>query len=142
MSFAIASAVIGGISVVANIVGSRKAAKAAERQGDAQADTERKVTQERLRQIDREEMLMGEATILATAGSNIKVGSKSTLEVLADQEAEFAREGLITAQVGASAATAALDRGKALATQAKYQGYSNALSGISSIFSILGKKYG
>ncbi len=142
MSFAIASAVISGIGAIANISAGRKAAKAAERQGDAQAATERKVTAERIRQIDREQMLMKEETKIRTAGSRISVGSKSTLEVLADQRSEFFREKLITQQVGASAATAALDRAGALSTQAKYQGYSSALGGISSIFSILGDKYG
>ena len=142
MSFAITAAVAGvviaGASAYSSYKSGKKAASAAEQQASAQAGTEREVTAERLRQIEREKMLMAEETTIRTAGSRIKIGSKSTLEVLADQEAEFTREKSITARVGASAATAALARGSALATQAKYQGASGALSGISTMFSILG----
>ncbi len=142
MSFAIASVVIGGIGVISSLSAGKKASKAAKQQGQAQAQTEQKVTTERLRQIERQEMLTREATQLGAAGSGVKIESRSVLEVLADQQAEFAKESSITQQVGASAAKAALDRGKAIGTQAKYQGYSGALGGISNIFSILGKKYG
>ena len=130
MSFAVTAAVATVAGAVISYQGSRKAGKAAEAAGQAEAETERAVTQERLRQIEREEMLLREQTIAGTAGQNIKVDSRSALEVLADQASEFRREREITTEVGASKAQASLTRASALATQYKYQGYSALFSGL------------
>jgi hypothetical protein len=55
--------------------------------------------------------------------------------VLSEQAAEFARERSITEKVGASKVASGLARGKATASAYKFQGYSNAASGIANILS-------
>ena len=142
MSFAVTAVVVSAVGVGYSIYSGEQAKKGAKQAGAAQAQTEAEVTKERVRQIAREEMLTREATVAATAGSGVKVGSQSTLQVLADQQAEFAREKAITEKVGASAAKAALAEGKAVGAQYQAQGVSGAISGIGNIFSILGAKYG
>ena len=59
--------------------------------------------------------------------------------VLANQAREFAYERKITKEVGASKASSALERGRNVATQYKYQSYSNLAQGASNIFDILNK---
>ena len=87
-------------------------------------------------------MLMREGTVAATAASGVKVGSKSTLEVLADQKAEFAREKEITQEVGASRAQAALKNAALRSRTTKYQGYTAAAQGLTQAFSFLNMKFG
>ena len=140
MSFAITAVVTSAVGVGCSIYSGEQAKKDAKKAGAAQAKTEAEVTKERVRQIAREENLMRESTVAATAGSGVKVGSKSTLQVLADQKAEFAREKAITEKVGASAAKAALAEGRAVGAQYQAQGISSAITGIGNIFSILGSR--
>ena len=102
------------------------------RQGEAEAEVERKVTAEQIRQIDRDEQLTRSATIASIAGSNIKVGSGSQLDVLAEQAAEFARERQFTEEVGASNANVALQRAKAIGEQARFSSYTTALGAFGS----------
>lgn len=129
----IATSVVGAAT---SYIGGKKAGRAAKDAAAAEAEIEDKITDERIRQIGREEDLMSEATIARTAGSGVKVGGESMLQVLAEQAAEFRREKDITREVGASRASTALQRGSALATQYKYQGLSGAASGIGSAFKI------
>jgi len=137
MSFAVTSVVVGAVGIGLSYSASKKAGKASAAAGAEEARIEGEVTAERLVQIKREEMLTREATKAATVASGVKVGSKSTLEVLADQEAQFARERAITDKVGASRAGAALARGQALSQQYKAQGQANAISGLSNIFGMI-----
>jgi hypothetical protein len=140
MSFAVTAVVTTAVGVGYSIYAGERARDDAKDAGAAQAATEREVTKERIRQIAREEMLTREATVAATAGSGVKIGSQSTLAVLADQAAEFKREKAITEKVGASAAKAALAEGSAVGSQYRAQGISSAISGVASIFSILGNR--
>lgn len=118
------------------IKGGKAAEEAARAAARREAKIEHSVTSERVRQIRRQQEMLRAETIARVAGSGIKVSSKSPLEVLADQESEFKREVDITKEVGASRATAALSRGQMVGEQYKYQGYQQALSGISSMFNI------
>ena len=77
-----------------------------------------------------EERLTAAATVAGAAGANVKVGSGSVLEVLAEQEAEFMRERKAIEKVGASRASAALQRGESVAKQATYGGYQSLFSGL------------
>ena len=140
MSFAITAVVTSAVGVGYSIYSGEQAKKDAKQAGREAAKTEAEVTKERVRQIAREENLMRESTVAATAGSGVKVGSKSVLQVLADQQAEFAREKAITEKVGASAAKAALAEGRAVGAQYQAQGISSAITGIGNIFSILGSR--
>ena len=140
MSFVVTAVVTSAVGVGYGIYAGERANKQSKQAGEAAAKTEAEVTKERVRQIAREENLMRESTVAATAGSGVKVGSKSTLQVLADQKAEFAREKSITEKVGASAAKAALAEGRAVGAQYQAQGISSAITGIGNIFSILGSR--
>ena len=129
----IAASVLGS---VLGIGAASKAEKAAERAAKEEARLEGKVTDERIRQISRQEGIMAGQTVAATAGSGVKVGSGSSLAILADQASEFRREKAITREVGATRAKASLERGSALATQYRYQGLSAAVGGLGQAFSI------
>ncbi len=118
------------------IFGASKAEKAAKAQAAEEARLEGKVTDERVRQIKRQEDIMAGQTVAATAGAGVKVGSGSSLAILADQAAEFRRERTITREVGATRAKASLQRGEALAKQYRYQGLGGAVGGLASAFSI------
>lgn len=137
MSFAITAAVVSVGTAAYSISSSRKMAKKQEALGREEAAMEKEVTVERIRQIGREESMMREETVAATAASGVKIGSQSTLEVLAEQKAEFARERAITEKVGASRAAAALGNASLRSQTTKYQGYSAAASGITNAFSLL-----
>lgn len=108
----------------------RKAEKAAEGAAAEEARIEGEVTQERLAQIEREEMLTREATVAGAVGQGIRTESGSVLEVLADQAAQFERERTITEEVGASRATAALARGESLSQQIRAGTIASTFSGL------------
>ncbi len=129
----IAANVVGaGLS----LFGASSAKTAAENAAAREAKLEGKVTDERIRQISRQETIMRGQTVAATAGGGVKVGSGSSLAILADQASEFRREKQITREVGATRAKASLERGSALATQYRYQGLTGAVGGLGQAFSI------
>lgn len=140
--WAIAGIALNVIGAAFSIKSGRAAAGAAEDAAAEEARLERRVTSERLYQIGRQEDLMAEATIARTAGSGVKVGSQSQLEVMADQAAQFRRERAITQEVGATRAKASLASGAAVAQQSRYQGYTGAATGLSSAFRIAQDKWG
>jgi hypothetical protein len=143
---AIAGIVVGAIGVISSFLGSKKASKAAKKQAEEEARLEKLVTDERIRELGREErQLYGETVagyvgggVLSSFGSMVTgdvpretIGSASS--VLAEQRAEFLREKSITQKVGASKVAQSLASGKAVASAYKFQGYSNAASGIANI---------
>jgi len=134
---AVAGVAASVVGAALSFFGGRKAEDAANKAAKREAKLEGKVTAERIRQIDRQETIMAGQTVAATAGSGVKVGSASSLAILADQASEFRRERYITQEVGATRARASLETGAALATQYKYQGLSGAVSGLGAAFSIL-----
>ena len=138
MSFTIAGAVVGIAGAAYGVYAGEKAAGQAKKAGRAQAATEQAVTDERLVQIQREAMLTREEQVAGAAASGIKTSSVSTLQVMADTAAQFAREQAITKRVGASAVKSALQEGKIVGQQYRAQGIGQAAQGMSNVFNILG----
>jgi hypothetical protein len=141
---ATAAVVIGAIGVISGFLGSKKASKAAKKQAEEEARLEALVTAERIRQLGREERTLYGETVAGYAGGGVlssfgsmanvpreTMGSPGT--VLAEQAAEFQREREITQKVGATKVAQGLARGRATAEAYKFQGYSNAASGIANI---------
>ena len=140
--FAVAGIAVSVIGAGLSYKGSQDAGDAAKDASKEEARLEGLVTDARIEQIEREEMMMAEATTAAVAGSGVKVGGGSELAVLADQASEFRKEQRITKEVGATRSRAALAGGAATAQQYKYQGYSQAASGLSAAFSIAQNRWG
>ena len=126
--------ILGGIS---SIFAGRSAKKAAERQGEEEARLEGLVTDEKLRQLRKEETALAGSTVASAAGSGVKVGTGSPLSILAEQASEFAYERLITERVGASRTSLALAQGRSIGQRAQSQAYAQAIQGFSSAFSII-----
>jgi hypothetical protein len=140
---------IAAIGIISNFLGAKKAGKAAKEQAAEEARIEKLTTAERIRQIGKEERDMYGQTIAGYAGGGVlsSFGTMSDVPretigsarpVLAEQAQEFAFERKITQETGASNVAQSLARGKALASQYKYQSYSNAASSIAQIF-MMGK---
>jgi transcription elongation GreA/GreB family factor len=131
-----AVAAIGVATAVAGLLGSRSAARAAKRAAAAAARQEKAVTEERLRQIDREERSLSGVTLARSAGSGSVVNAGSPLLILAEQAREFDRERLVTREAGASRTRAALQQGDAVASQARAQGLQSLFQGIGTAVSL------
>lgn len=136
-TMAVVGASIAALGLISDFLGSRSAKSAAERQARKEAEAEGLVTTERLRQLDVEERSFAGATRAGYAGSGVKADTGSPLQILAEQAKEFAYEKQITAQVGASKAASALQRGRDVGNAVRYQSYSNLAQGASNIFTIL-----
>ena len=145
----IASAVIGALGIISGFLGSKKAAKAAKEQSEEEAKAERELTAERVYQLGREErQLQGETVagyagggVLSAFGSmgNVPRGTMgSARSVLSEQATTFQREVDITQRVGATKVQQGLAHGKALADRYKFEGYSNAATGIANILASFG----
>jgi hypothetical protein len=130
-------AALAALGMVADYVAGDKAAQAAGRAAEATGQAETEVTTERIRQLNLEQKRLEGSTIAATAGSNVKVGTGSPLEILAEQAREFTHEKFITSRVGATKTAQALQRGRDVGNAAKYQSYGNIAKGASNIFSML-----
>ena len=128
---------ITAAGMISEFLGSKKAAAAAENAADRQAGDERLVTAEKIRQLNKEERTLAGDTRARAAGSHVKTGQGSPLEVLAEQAREFTHERNINKKVGASKAASALQRGRDVGNAVKYQSYSNLAKGASNIFSII-----
>ena len=135
---------VTAVSTVANYIGSRKAAKGAKRQADLEAEAEKLVTTERLRQLDIEERALYGETLARYAGSGVLAtlsdlrgatpvtGSPKT--ILEEQAKEFAAERKITEEVGATKVQQALAEGKATADFYRWSGIANSASILSDLF--------
>ena len=135
---------VAAVGIISGFLGAKKAGKAAKEQAAEEARIEKLTTAERIRQIGKEERAMYGETVAGYAGGGVlssfgtmadvpreTIGSASS--VLAEQQREFAFERKITEETGASNVAQSLARGKALASQYKYQSYANAAQGISKI---------
>ena len=136
------AAILAGVGALSGIIGGNKAKHAAEDQAREEARLEGLVTKEKLRQLGKEEIALKGATIAAVAGSGVKTDIGSPLAVMAEQATEFFFEKKIVKDVGASRTALALQKGRAIGQQAQYQGYSQGLSSLSSMFSILANRKG
>jgi hypothetical protein len=121
-----------------DLVGGKKAGKAAKRESRIQAQQERELTQEKLLNLKIEERTLAGDTRARAAGSHVKVGQGSPLDVLAEQAKTFARESNITARVGATNAAVIRQRGKNVADQAKYGSYGRVSAGLGDAFKLFG----
>jgi hypothetical protein len=129
--------VIAAVGMIADFLGSKKSASGAAKASHREAFAERRVTQEKVRQLHKEERTMAGDTRAKAAGSHVKAGQGSPLDVLAEQAKEFSRERQIVEQVGATKAASALQRGRDVGNAVRYQSYSNLATGASNIFSII-----
>ncbi len=134
---AIAGVAVSALGMISDFLGSKKASSAAKRAAKKEELAEGRVTTERLRQLEVEELAVAGATRAGYAGGGVKADRGSPLQVLAEQAKEFAHEKQITAQVGASKAASALQRGRDVGNAVRYQSYSNLAKGASNIFSIV-----
>ncbi len=133
---AAAMAVISAISsITGGIMGSQAANKAAR----AESRAEGVVTAAKLADLAIEERALKGQTLAATAGSRVKVGVGSAVEILKEQAATFARERLTVATVGATKASIITKRGKMVGDQALFQGIGQGFSSASTAFSLFAK---
>lgn len=146
MSLALAGVVLGAVGLISGFIGSKKASKAAKEQAALEAEQERLITGERIRQLGKEERAMYGETVAGYAGGGVlsqfgTMGGTPTgaigapKSVLQEQANEFQREREITQKVGATKVAQGLARGKATAEAYKFAGYSNAAQGIANILS-------
>jgi hypothetical protein len=137
------------ISAGLQYTGGKKAAKAAERQADAQAAVEEKLTAERVRQLDIDERVQYGETLAGYAGGGVlgqtpgldpakfRTGMQgSPLVVLQEAAREFAKEREVTQDVGAANIAQIQLGGKATATRYKWQGYAGAADSLSKALSL------
>lgn len=130
---------ISALGMISDFLGGKKASSAAKKAARKEAAAEGAVTVERLRQLEVEERATAGATRAGYAGGGVKADRGSPLQILAEQAKEFAYEKQITAQVGATKAASAMQRGRDVGNAVKYQSYSNLARGASNIFSIISK---
>ena len=121
--------IIGGIS---SILGGSKASKAAKKQGKLEAAAERRVTAEKIFQLNKEERRLAGTTRAVAVGSGVKANIGSPLTILAEQARAFGRERALVAEVGATKAQSAIAGARNVGRQARYQGFAAGSQGISS----------
>ena len=149
MAAATAAVVVGAVGLISGFLGSRKASKAAKKQAKIEAEQEKLITAERVRQIGKEERDLYGETIAGYTGGGVLASFGSTQDtaldplgsaasVLAEQKEEFGFERKITQETGASNVMQSLQRGRALSNQYKYQGYANLAGGISNLLTGFG----
>ena len=115
------------ISAALEVIGGIKAKSEAEKYAGIQAGMERDITAAKIDNINQEERLLAGQTRARTAGSNIKADVGSPLTILAEQAKNFAKDRMLTAQVGATKASNTLLSGKMTGRQALYSGWSTGL---------------
>ena len=140
----IAAGVLAGAAAITSFLGAKKAAKSAKQQAALEAEQQEKLTAERIRRLGVDERVMKGQTLAGYAGGGVQAKAPgmnsdqtqfgSPLVVLAEQAREFQRERDITEETGALQVAQTLERGQGVATQYKYQGYSNAASSLSRMF--------
>ena len=128
----IISGVIGILSGGASIAGGISAGKAAKKQGKLEAAAERRVTAEKIFQLNKDERRLAGTTRAVAAGSGVKANIGSPLTILAEQARAFGRERALVAEVGATKAQSALAGARNVGRQARYQGFAAGTQGISS----------
>jgi hypothetical protein len=145
MSALVTAVALTAVSAGLQIYGANKAAKGAERQADAQAAVEEKLTAERVRQLDIDERVQYGETLAGYAGGGVlaqtpgldpakfRTGQQgSPLVVLQEAAREFAKEREVTQDVGAANIAQIQLGGKATATRYKWQGYAGAADTLAS----------
>ncbi len=132
------AAIMQGVGALTSVFGGLSGKKDAEEAALKQASTDMKVTQEKIYNLEQEERQLAGQTRARTAGSNVKADIGSPLDILSEQAQTFAREKMITAQVGAEKAELTKKRGAMAGSQAAYQGFAQGAQGLSNAFSLFG----
>jgi len=125
------------VGLISSLMGGKKSSDAAGKAASSEMSAEGKVTQSKLLDLHKEEEVLRGQTIAATAGSNIKTGMGSALEILNEQAREFDRERFTVSQVGATKVAAAGARGHMVGQAAMYQGIGQAAGYAANAFSII-----
>ena len=131
-------AIITGVGALTSIFGGMSAKKAANSAAGKQAEADLKVTQEKVYQLGQEERQLAGSTRAAVASSGVKADKGSPLTVLAEQAKTFAREKMVTSQVGAKNAALTRQRGSMVGQQAAFGGFAQGFQGLGSAFSMYG----
>jgi len=131
------------LGIASDLIGGRKAEKAADKEGEAAAKIDERVTAEKLFSLDIEERTLAGETRARAAGSGVKVDQGSPLTILAEQAATFARERGFISEVGAEKASLTRRHASNIGDRYRYAGYGSAINRLpgigQSIFSALGK---
>lgn len=143
MSAVITAVALTAVSAGLQIYGAKKAEKGAKAQANAQAEVEKKLTAERVRQLDIDERVQYGETLAGYAGGGVlaqtpgldpakfRSGQQgSPLVVLQEAAREFAKEREVTQDVGAANIEQIQLGGKATADRYKWQGYAGAANTI------------
>lgn len=124
------------ISAGSSIFGGLSAKNKAKQASEVQAKQELELTLAKTVDLKAEERALKGQTIAGAAGSGVKVGAGSPLEVLAEQARNFQRERQTVAKVGATNASVLTKRGNMVGQQAAYQGFSQGASQMANAFTI------
>jgi hypothetical protein len=136
---------VTAVSVVSGFVGAKKAGKAAKAQAKEEARITELTTDERIRQLGKEERSLYGVTLANYTGGGVLTSFGTTSQeanplmesaksVTAEQASEFEYERQITQEVGASNVQQALAGGRDVASQYKF----NAItSGTGSVVNML-----
>ena len=123
----LASSIASILGVGTSILGGFKGASKAKEAARAESAMDLRVTQEKLYNLKQEERQVAGQTRATAAGSGVKADTGSPLSILAEQARTFARERMITSQVGAEKAELSKVRGDNAASQMRYQGIGQGL---------------
>ncbi|RKX23484.1 MAG: hypothetical protein DRP45_10435 [Candidatus Zixiibacteriota bacterium] len=123
------------LSGMFQLIGGRKAKGAADRESQMIAGQERYITGAKLQDSRIQQRVMRGQTIAGAAGSGVKTGTGSPLEILAEQAKQFARERDVIQSTGEAKARYAIERGRNVGQAALYQSYAGAAGSFGQAFS-------
>jgi len=123
----LASSIASILGVGSSIFGGISAGGKAKKAAKAEAALDLRVTQEKLYNLAQEERQVAGQTRATAAGSGVEADTGSPLSIVAEQARTFARERMITSQVGAEKAELSKMRGDNAASQMRYQGIGQGL---------------
>lgn len=139
----IAGMAMQGISALFDLYSGITGHKAASKAAREEARAEGRLTSAKLAQLIREERILRGQTIAGTAASGVKTGTgryggakSSPMQILDEQRQRFAEERKIVAEVGATKASGALQRGEMVGRQVMGQAISSASSRAGNVFSL------
>ena len=118
---------IAAVGLLSSLWGSVSGKEAAEKAAEVEAKAEGVVTAAKLYDLRKEERTLAGETRAIAAGSGVKADIGSPLTILAEQAKTFARERMVTAQVGATKAAASRRRGSMVGQQVMYQGFGQGI---------------
>jgi len=133
------AAAVGVLGLLSQLGGGAAAKKDAAKAAANEAKLEGIVTQSKVAGLEAEQRQMASSTKAMAAGSGVSATTGSPLQILAEQAREFGREIMTVRKAGASRAAQAQTRGRMTGNQAMYQGFSQAASSASNVFSLFAK---